>query len=565
MKYIWKLIKSEEEDFSPEEKALELKVPPVIAQILSHRKIDTYQEARDFFRPHFKQLIDPFLMKDMDKAVKRLHRALRDGENILIYGDYDVDGVTGTSILYKALSRLGGKVSFFIPERQRDGYGLSENGIREARRKNISLIVSVDCGITAVKESHLINDLDMDLIVCDHHHASAELPDAVAILDPKRDDCSYPFERLAGCGVAFKFMQALYMELNEPFHKLIDFLELVAVGSSADIVPIVGENRVMVKFGLEKINTQPGIGLKALLEISRMQYREINPSLVVFFLAPRINAVGRMGDASRAVHLMITSDTKYAQKIARLLEEENRNRRSVDEVTFAEAQEIIESNEKMKSRYGLVLYKEDWHIGVVGIVASRIAEMFNRPTVLLSIRNGIAKGSARSIPGVDIFTALTNCKHLFKEFGGHKYAAGVTIEAEKLKEFTECFDSEIKKINPVISKPSLEIDCQINLDEVDAAVLRFLKMMKPFGPENMRPLFISKGVSIANEIKIVGKNHLKFKVKQNKITVDCIFFNALDVKEALESRRENMDIVFSIEENTWNGTTTIQFRIQDFE
>jgi single-stranded-DNA-specific exonuclease len=564
MKFVWKYISKYDPEYLSR-MSESLKVPPLIASILLHRNINSYETARNFFRPHFKQLHDPFLMKDMDKAVERIHKALIEGEKIFVYGDYDVDGVTSTAILYKAIRKLGGKVSFYIPERQKDGYGLSENGVRQIKQKGGNLIITVDCGITAVEESRLINNLGMEMIICDHHQPGPELPPAVAILDPKIEGCEYPFRELAGCGVAFKLTQALYQRLGEPFHKLIDLLELVAVGTSADIVPLLDENRVLVKFGLEKINTQPGIALQALLEVSRMQYREITPNQIVFFLAPRINAVGRMGDASKAVYMFISDDYNYAQKIARMLEVDNRARRSIDEETFREAVELIEEKEKILLNNGLVLYKEGWHQGVIGIVASRVVEKYNRPTVLLSVNDGIAKGSARSIPGVDIYGALQKCSHLIKEFGGHKYAAGITIESDKLPEFTRCFNEAVKTDYPEIEKQSLEIEKEIELSEIDAAILRYLKMMKPYGPSNMRPLFSSSGVKVKGKIKILAERHLKFKISQNGIVIDAIYFNSADFLEEIESRRNSLNIAYSVEENTWNGTTTVQLRIRDFD
>jgi len=403
----------------------------------------------------------------------------------------------------------------------------------------------------------------MDLIICDHHQPGEILPEAIAVLDPKRLNNEYPFVELAGCGVAFKLMQALYTKLGEPFHKLFDLLEFVAIGSSADIVPLVDENRVLTKFGLEKINTQPGIGVQALLEVSRMQYREITPSQIVFFLAPRINAVGRMGDASKAVHMFISSDQKYSQKISRFMEEENKLRRSIDEVTFADADQLIEDSEDLKSRNGLALYKENWHIGVIGIVASRLVEKYHRPVALLSIHDGVGKGSVRSTAGIDVYAALEKCAHLIVEFGGHKYAAGLTVKEDKLAEFANCFNQAIAEVYPEVKKSSLEIESDIKLSEIDAEVLKFLKMMRPFGPGNMRPVFMTDGVCIRGKIRILNDKHLKFKVKQDSITIDCIYFNSAEEIEQIESIKENMNIAFSIEENTWNGTTTIQLRIRD--
>jgi single-stranded-DNA-specific exonuclease len=563
MKYKWKYLFADEPLPDIEQLSKELKTPPVITQVLAQRHITDFQSAKTFFNPMLQYLHDPFLMIDMDKAVKRTIKALQDGEHIMIYGDYDVDGVTGTSLLYRALEQLGGKVSFYIPERQKEGYGLSISGIREAAGKDISLIVSVDCGITAIDEVAYANESDIDVIICDHHQPAEHLPDAVAVLDPKRKDSTYPFADLAGCGVAFKFLQGLYERLNVPMHKLVRFLDLVAIGTSADIVPMVDENRIMVKHGLDLINSNPDVGVRALINIAKMKRREITPNTIVFFLAPRINAVGRMGSASHAVHLLISKEASYASRIARHLESENRNRRSIDEHTFLEAQQLVEGQHvDGKLPHGLVLYKNEWHIGVVGIVASRIAEKYHRPTVLMSIHNGIAKGSARSVPGIDIYSALQNCRELLLEFGGHKYAAGVTIKEENLVSFAECFNENIMAENPMVERAALEINARIRLNDIQSEVMRFLQFMKPFGPANMRPLFLAENISVVGNVSVFSEKHVKFKVQQDGFTIDAIFFNGADYLEDIKTGNIS-NIVFSIEESTWNGTTTVQLRIRD--
>lgn len=545
--------------------AKELAVPPIMARILLNRQIDSFDKAYSFFRPDLENLHDPYLMKDMDKAVERLHQALLSGENILVYGDYDVDGVSSAALVYLVLSRMvGPKVSYYIPDRITEGYGLSDKGIREASESSVSLIVTVDCGVTAVQEIQLAKELGMDTIVCDHHQPSEHLPPAVAILDPKLPDSNYPFDELAGVGVAFKLLQGLYAKLDLPEAELDEYLDLVAIGSCADIVPLIDENRILVRHGLDKINCNPRYGVRALLESSGLSNKEVTAGLIVFVLAPRINAVGRLGDARRAVQLFSSQTLQQARTLARELEKENRARRDIDELTFKEAQEIVEKKLNPVEDKAFVLYKGDWHPGVIGIVASRIVEKFYRPTIMITVMDGVGKGSARSIANFNIYQAIKDCSHLLTGFGGHKYAAGLTIQEAKIPEFVECFKRVAKEyIKPGDLIPSIKIDGEIELAEFTPRFIRLLKLLGPFGPMNMRPIFMSRNLKILGEPNIVGQNHLKLKLEQDGAVLDAIGFNMGEYIDRIEKNNGVIDCVYIVEENRWNGKTQIQLRLKD--
>ncbi len=545
--------------------AKELAVPPIMARILLNRHIDSFDKAYSFFRPDLENLHDPYLMKDMDKAVERLHQALLSGENILVYGDYDVDGVSSAALVYLVLSRMvGPKVSYYIPDRITEGYGLSDKGIREAAESSVSLIVTVDCGVTAIQEIQLAKELGMDTVVCDHHQPSEHLPPAVAILDPKLPDSNYPFDELAGVGVAFKLLQGLYSKLDLPEAELDEYLDLVAIGSCADIVPLIDENRILVRHGLDKINCNPRYGVRALLESSGLSNKEITAGLIVFVLAPRINAVGRLGDARRAVQLFSSQTLQQARALARELEKENRARRDIDELTFKEAQEIVETKLNPLDDKAFVLYKEDWHPGVIGIVASRIVEKFYRPTIMITVMDGVGKGSARSIANFNIYQAIKDCSHLLTGFGGHKYAAGLTIEEAKIPEFVESFKkAAMEYIGPEDLIPSIKIDGEIELAEFTPRFIRLLKLLGPFGPMNMRPIFMSRNLKILGEPNIVGQNHLKLKLEQDGAVLDAIGFNMGEYIDRIEKNNGVIDCVYIVEENRWNGKTQIQLRLKD--
>jgi single-stranded-DNA-specific exonuclease len=539
-------------------------ISPVLAQLLFERNVNSPDKVQEFLNPALDQLHDPYLMRDMKKAVYRITKALRDGENILIYGDYDVDGITGVSLLYEAIFKLGGKVSFYIPNRITDGYGLSPDGIDQAQKSNINLILTVDCGITAVDEVEFAISQGIDVIVCDHHEPADKIPVCDAVLDPKQKNCPYPFKELAGVGVAFKLLQALYSSLGYALSDLVQFLDLVAIGTAADIVPMLDENRVLVKYGLERINTKPRNGLFALLESASLLGREVDVSLIVFVIAPRINAVGRMSNAKKAVHLLTSSSLQQSRNIAKVLESENKMRRDIDETTCQEAIRMAEQQIDRDDAKILVLSKEGWHPGVIGIVASRIMEKFNRPTILISVRDGIGKGSARSTSNFDIYSALKGVEDVLDNFGGHKYAAGLTVKQENIQNLlTRMQEVTNQAISNEDLVPSLEIHAEISLKELDATFLKWLKMLAPYGPKNMRPVFVSRDVEVVGDLNVVGSNHLKFKVKSDGIVIDAIAFNFAEVRQKMKPVRQHIDTAYVIEENTWNGRTTIQMRIKD--
>lgn len=543
----------------------QLSISPTLAQLILDRNLNNPEEIDSFIKPSLSELHDPFLFKDMEKAVNRMLKALREGENILIYGDYDVDGITSVSLLYEALFELGGKISFYIPNRISEGYGLSKVGIDVAKKQNVNLLITVDCGVTAVEEVQYANENNIDVIVCDHHEATKDIPPALAVINPKLKTSNYPFKGLAGVGVAFKLLQGLYQKLGYEVQKLEHFLDLVAVGTAADIVPLLDENRILVKFGLEKLNSNSRNGLFALIESASLLGREITVSSIVFVLAPRLNAVGRMSNAKKAVHLLTSNSLQQARNIAKILESENKLRRNIDEATCIEAMDLVEKQIDQDDTKIIVLAKEDWHPGVIGIVASRIMEKFNRPTVLISIKEGIGKGSARSTLNFDMYTALNSINHLLEEFGGHKFAAGLTIKKENISELRTKLEILSKEqLSEDDITPTLMVESEVNLNQFDATFLKWLKYFAPYGPENMTPVFVVRNLEVVGPVKVVGYNHLKMKVRQDGIVVDAIAYNFGDKVSQFKFKNQKLDTAFVMEENTWNGQTTIQMRIKDF-
>jgi len=539
---------------------------PAISEILIRRDIHTLTDINRFFSFDLAYLHDPYLLPDMDKAVDRLYKALRDGENILIYGDYDADGVTSVSILYDALFKLGGKVSFYIPNRFDDGYGVSIPGIKKARQRDISLIITVDCGITAIDEVAFARKLGMDVIVCDHHEPAEIIPQATAVIDAKLPDSTYPFRELAGCGVAFKLLQALYRGIGRNEKDVLTYLDLVAIGTSADLVPIVDENRILVKLGLDLLNKNPRPGLSSLIETCGLRNKKISVSNIVFVLAPRLNAVGRISKAKKAVHLLTTESYQQGIFISKILDEENKTRKDIDEQTFREAVELLESDENFEQQPIIVLARENWHTGVVGIVSSRLMEKYHRPAILISIQDGVGKGSARSLMDYDIYQALNEQQHLLVTFGGHRFAAGLTILPENVKELARAMNlSALKKLNIKDMVPTLDVDARIELDQVDANFLHDLGSLAPYGPGNLRPVFVSYGLDVVGETKIFGKNHVKMKLRQNGIVIDAIAYNFREVLEAQAAKLRALDCTYVLEEIKWAGQTTLQMRIKDLE
>ena len=556
-----------EENSNPEKVhylAETLGIPPVIAKILFHRGIHTKEEARRFFKPDWSDLNDPFLMKDMDVAVDRIVRALERKERILIYGDYDVDGITSVSLLYLFLTKHGGNVGFYIPDRLREGYGLSSAGVIQAAKEGATLLITVDCGITGLEEIQHARQLGMEVIVSDHHEQGKELPEALAILNPKRKDCPYPFKELAGVGVAFKLAQALCrrLEINEEDSR--ELIDLVALGSAADIVPLIHENRALVKFGMERLNRLERIGIRALAETSGLLGKPIGTGQVVFTLAPRINAVGRLGNAERAVKLLITESESQAKDIAQILESENRDRKNLDDATFQETKTLIEKNAQFSEARTVVLAKDGWHPGVIGIVASRIVEQFCRPTVMIALDGDLGKGSARSISNFDIYSALKGCEDLLLSYGGHRHAAGLMIKQDQIERFRERFEQiAAQNIREEDLTHKIWVDAEIMLPEITDKFVRLMNLFAPFGPQNMRPVFLSRNMNVVGSPRVVGKNHLKFKVRQGGEVYDAIGFDLGDLMYRLSPGDGKLDMVFVVEENHWNDETRIQLRVKD--
>jgi single-stranded-DNA-specific exonuclease len=542
----------------------DLNLPKIIARILYNRGIQTTEAADRFFKVDWEDLYDPLLMKDMDLAVDRVCRALQEKERIFIYGDYDVDGITAVSLLHLFLKKLGGDVYFYIPDRLREGYGLSRIGIENAVKVGARLLISVDCGITGVEEVAYAKEMGIDAIISDHHEPGMELPNAIAILDPKREDCQYPFKELAGVGVAYKLIQAIAQKFDLDENSCREYVDLVALGSSADIVPMIDENRLLVKKGLEKINQYQRHGVNALIDSSGLLGKKIGTGQVVFMLAPRINAVGRLGNAERAVRMLITVSDQQAKNIAHILEAENRNRKNIDEETFQEALMMVEADYDLEKDRALVLAKKNWHSGVIGIVASRIAEKVHRPTIMISVEDGIGKGSARSIANFDIYSALKQCEKKLLNFGGHKYAAGLTIQLDEIESFRNQFKTvAANMLTDEDLIRCLPVDAEIELSEINEKLLHCLNLFAPFGPQNMRPVFLSRSLQVVGSPRIVGKNHLKFRVRQEDKVFDAIGFNLGSLLYRLAPGENNLDMVYVIEENYWNGQVRTQLRVKD--
>jgi single-stranded-DNA-specific exonuclease len=547
----------------------EINVPEAIAKVLVFRGIDDYNKAKAYFRPTLDQLHDPFLMDGMDRAVERVLRAIEQQEKILVFGDYDVDGTNGASMLYLFIREVGGDVDFYIPDRLKEGYGISRSGINKASKGGVTLFLSVDCGITAVDQVEYARSLNLDVVICDHHEAGERLPNAYAVLDPIKPGDTYPFKNLCGCGVGFKLVQAIAQRLNKE-SLLPEYLEFVTLATTADIVPLVGENRVLVKTGFERINASPRPGIKALIDAAGLDQKNISTGQIVFGLAPRINAAGRLGDATRAVRLLTCDDPEEARSLANVLELENLNRRKIDEDTFREAQQLAEELLDLDMDAVIVLHQEHWHPGVVGIVASRMVEKYYKPSIMMSTLDGVAKGSARSVSGFDVYQALKRCEDKLIQFGGHKYAAGLTVEISRLDEFREAFNATVKEMMSVELKiPEIKVDVEISFAEITPRFVRILKEFAPFGPSNMKPTFLARNLEVVGTSRIVGRNHLRFKVRQNGIVFDAIGFGLGSLLPRVSNGRKNLECVFTVEENDYamtNGSkqdTIPQLKIRD--
>ncbi|NND93492.1 MAG: single-stranded-DNA-specific exonuclease RecJ [Flavobacteriales bacterium] len=558
----WSL-KSLPEDEVVDRLAKEVNVRPELARLLLQRGIKDYESAKAFFRPSLEDLHDPFLMKDMDKAVDRLSLAISEGENIMVYGDYDVDGTTSVALVYSFLKEHTDSIMYYIPDRYTEGYGLSAQGIDQAADNDVSLIITLDCGIKAVEKVDYAKTKGIDIIICDHHRPGDILPPAVAILDAKQDGCEYPYKELCGCGVGFKFMQAFSLRHDLDQNTLFDYLDLVATAIGADIVPITGENRVLMTHGLNMVNTRPSGGIKALLQVADVKKR-LSVTDLVFIVAPRINAAGRIFHGNHAVALLTSEDLTHLEEVAKEVNTFNQERKELDRAITEQALDMISADEDQRKAKTTVVYKEDWHKGVVGIVASRLTETYYRPTIVLTESNGMVTGSARSVRHFDVYDAIDACSDLLVNFGGHKYAAGLTMELDNLSEFQKRFEEVVSSsIAPELLIPEVITDLYLELDHVDRKFYNVIKQMAPFGPGNMRPVFRS-GPCLGRYAKIVGDKHLKFQAYQedaNRV-LNCIAFNHSDKLELLNSGR-SFDMLYSVEENEWNGMVSLQLNIKD--
>lgn len=534
-----------------------------IVQLLLQRKIETYEQAKKFFNPSLKDLHNPFEMKDMDKAVQRILQAIENQENILIYGDYDVDGTTAVSLFYLYLSELYNNVTYYVPDRYKEGYGVSFQGINYASDNNISLIITLDCGIKAIDKVDYAKEKGIDVIVCDHHTPSSELPKAVAILNPKQKDCSYSYDELCGCGIAFKLAQAINIVLERPESFVFKYLDLVAIAIAADIVPITGENRILLAQGLSLINEKPSIPVRKLLQTAKQPYTTTD---LVFVVAPRINAAGRIAHANLVIELLTQKQEKEIISKAYEIEYLNDKRKRLDEEITQEALvQIIENQEENKKT--TVVFQPFWHKGVIGIVASRLIENYYRPTLVFTKNEDKLVASARSVSGFNIYNALEACQEYLEQFGGHKYAAGLTIKEENYNKFKEVFERIVSQtIDKELLEQRINIDLEIKLEDISSIFFETLKRFAPFGPENMTPVFLSKGVK-AKEFRAVGDgSHLRIVLTNIEETVSfvAIGFGLADKKTILE-KGQPFDIVYQLEENIWNGRASIQMRIKDIQ
>lgn len=543
----------------------ELNVDETIATLLLQRGVENYDQAKTFFRPTLNDLHNPYLMKDMDKAVFRIEKAIEKGENILIFGDYDVDGTTAVSLVSSYLKTYYPNIATYIPDRYDEGYGISYKGIDYADDNGISLIIALDCGIKSIDHVAYANEKNIDFIICDHHRPGKDLPNAVAVLDPKRDDCSYPYEELCGCGVGFKLIQALAENRNQTIDDLIPYLDLVATAIAADIVPMNGENRVLAKFGLEVINTNPRPGIKALIQ--NVKKKTLTITDVVFIIAPRINAAGRIKHGNEAVSLLTEFNLEQAEIFASEIEQYNVNRKDLDKQITVEALSQIEINNE-KERFTTVVYKENWHKGVIGIVASRLIETYYRPTIVFTKSGDKLAASARSVKDFDVYNALESCAVHLEQFGGHMYAAGMTLKEENYQNFKNAFEEEVQKtIHPDLLIPEISIDAEINLTDINPKFIRLLSQFEPFGPENMTPTFLSKNVKDTGYAKPMGKDneHLKVFVKQNGSEGFAGIGFGLGKKLECVTNQKPLEAIYCIDENEFNGIVTIQLRLKDLK
>lgn len=554
-----------------------LGISPILCQLLVQRGITTFSEAKSFFRPQLTELYDPFLMNDMDKAVNRLNQAIGRKEKILVYGDYDVDGITAVALVYKFLRKFfcsKSQVDFYIPDRYTEGYGVSYQGIDYAAKNKFNLVIALDCGIKAVEKVEYANSLGVDFIICDHHTPDDTLPNAVAVLDPKRVDSSYPDSNLSGCGVGFKLMQAFAQNNNIEFESLIPLLDLLAVSIASDIVPINGENRILAYYGLKQLNMSPCVGMKSIIDVCGLTDKEISVSDIVFKIGPRLNASGRLQSAKEAVKLLIipeesTADRITLEKLAEKIDQYNLDRKKLDKNITEEATEELENADDFNTQSSIVVYNPNWHKGVVGIVASRLTERYYKPTIVLTHSNGCATGSGRSVQGFDIYKAIESCRDLLENFGGHMYAVGLSMKEENVPEFQRRFEKYVSEnLSEEQRLPQIDIDACIDFCDITPKFFRLLKQFSPYGPENMKPIFVTRRTFDYGTSKVVGKEqeHLKLELIDSKseCIMNGIAFGMSEFNDYIKSLNP-VDICYSIEENTFNGNTTIQLVIKDIK
>ncbi|MCQ2178053.1 MAG: single-stranded-DNA-specific exonuclease RecJ [Bacteroidales bacterium] len=546
----------------------EVGIDRVLSELLVQRGVETFEQARSFFRPDLANLHDPFLMKDMEEAVNRLHKAVEGGEKILVYGDYDVDGTTAVALVYSFLKRFSSNIGFYIPDRYDEGYGVSFKGIEWAAQNGYTLIITLDCGIKAIDKTAYATAKGIDMIICDHHLPENEIPAAVAVLDPKREDCHYPFDDLSGCGVGFKLVQAYSARYGVPFEDLIPLLDLLVVSIASDLVTMVGENRILAHFGLKQLNENPRKGLLSMIALSKLEPGHLTIDDIVFKIGPRINAAGRMESGQLAVELLTASDTDSAMIIGNKINDNNNERKSIDREITREALEMVENGACLARENVTVVYCEHWNKGVVGIVASRLVEAYFKPAIVLTKSNGFVTGSARSVQGFDLYEAIESCADLMENFGGHVYAAGLTMKESNLAEFSERIDRFVAgKITEEMLTPVITVDAKLDFAQITPKFFRILKQFQPFGPGNSNPVFVTENVYDAGSGRKVGAGgvHMKLDLIQESQPyhqIPAIAFNMSDYYDHIKEGNP-FDICYSIVENYYRGSSTIQLRIKD--
>ena len=569
MNYNWNIRRlTAQEEALQQQLERELNISAAAARMLVVRNIQSAEEARAFIRPSLDKLHDPFLMKDMDKAVERLHQALTQNENILIYGDYDVDGTTAVAVMYRFLSPLTSRLDYYIPDRHNEGYGVSQQGIDYAAERGCTLIITLDCGIKAVEKLAYAKSKGIDVIVCDHHTPGDELPTAVAVLNMKREDCPYPYKDLSGCGVGFKLAQAYTQQYGLPFDNLLPLLQLLAMSIASDIVPITGENRILAHYGIKQINQAPFAGISAVIDVAGIEAKKLTINELVYKLGPRINACGRMKSGRAAVELLLTDDATFARQQAEEVNQQNEERRDCDTETTREALAMLEEDSTFAQRRSTVVYAPHWHKGVVGIVASRLIETYYRPTIVLTAgEDGIISGSARSVGGFDVYAAIDSCLDLLTNFGGHKYAAGLSMHIDNLPAFRERFEHYVAThIREDQLQPTLLVEAELELADITPAFYNVIRYLEPFGPGNPRPLFATRNLINHRDTRVVGKTgeHLRLDVTDRAYAITGIAFGRAEMAQHIQNGNP-VDICYELDENTFNNRTTIQMMVQDIK